>query len=90
MAKKQARAYDNSFLPRGEPVSGKKYEADGWKFYNVPSLSYQALESFISIIGEDNIVWLSRTELDRSVRGQVYISPAGIKREESFCAKHSK
>lgn len=70
-------------LPDDEPILGKTYRADGWVYRDLPNLSLENFDKFVSIVGVNNIEWLTlaqRSWPDGAItkRGQCLISPAGI------------
>lgn len=65
-------------LPEGEPIPGKAYIADGWKYRDLPRMSYDMWDLFVGIVGEGNYVELSLADYGDSKRGQLLISPGGM------------
>ncbi len=66
------------WCPPGEPITGKTYRADGWVYRDLPRMAPEQLDQLVAIIGDDNIVWLSKADYGSSKRGQLLISPAGM------------
>lgn len=65
-------------LPEGEPFPGETLRADGWQYRDLPRLSYEMFDYFVSIVGEENIRWLTMADYGNSKRGQLFISPTGF------------
>ena len=65
--------------PAGEPIEGKTYRADGWVYRDLPRMSPDYFDQLVSIIGSDNIVWLTKADYGDTKRGQLLISPVGMK-----------
>ena len=56
-----------------------------WTYRDLPRMHPEALDSLIQIIGEDEIFWITSAEYkDGSVRGQILISPLGMKALEMY------
>lgn len=54
---------------------------EGWSYYDLPRMTNACLDSFMEIAGGDNIVFLTFADYGQdTVRGQIYISPDGIRR----------
>ena len=70
--------------PPGEPVQGKTYRADGYVYQDLPRMTPEYFDELVSIIGADNIVWLSQADYGSTKRGQMLISPAGIAALSSY------
>lgn len=62
-----------------EPVEGRTLLADGWKYKDIPPLTGKQFETFLEVVGRDNIVWLSLAVQKENglLRCQMFISPAG-------------
>ena len=73
------RFMDSWPLPEGEPFPGETLRADGWVYRDLPRLTYDAFDLFVSIVGEDNIRWLTRADYGNATRGQCFISPDGMR-----------
>ncbi|WP_420478289.1 hypothetical protein [Brevundimonas sp. FT23028] len=71
------RALDTWPLPKGEPISGKTYMADGYVYRDLPRMTKDLMAEFVSIVGEAEIVWLTLADYGETTRGQILISPAG-------------
>jgi hypothetical protein len=67
-----------------EPFPGETLIADGWQYRDLPRMTEDALETLTSIIGAENMRWLTKaryeTENGVAVRGQCLISPTGFER----------
>jgi len=67
-------------LPIGEPFEGETLMADGWVYRDLPSrLSHEMWGLFIETLGEGNYRVLAMTITSDWVRGQLFISPEGMK-----------
>lgn len=68
----------------GEPIKGKTYKADGWKYRDVRWFTPTQYDELKTILGIENLVVLSehhRTGAAGTViGGQFLISPAGMQR----------
>ena len=71
-------------LPPGEPIPGKTYRADGWVYRDLPRMAPEYFEKLVALIGEDNIVWLSRADYGDTQRGQMLVSPAGMENLRAY------
>lgn len=74
---------ETEWLPPGEPVPGQTYRADGWIYRDLPNMLPDLLDQFVAIIGDENIVWLTKAERtwpdgQMTRRGQILISPQGM------------
>jgi hypothetical protein len=82
-------SFQSPFLPPGEPVLGKTYRADGWAYIDPPTrFSPEAWDGLMDLIGEGNVVILAATTGTLKdgrpyVRGQLLISPDGIRNIEA-------
>lgn len=75
---------DAMSLPDGEPFPGETIRADGWVYRDLPKMTPDALAMLIGIVGEAEIRWLSKARYaSGAVRGQIFISPQGMK---NLCA----
>ena len=72
--------------PPGEPVEGKTYRADGWVYRDLPRMAPEWFQKLIDLIGEENIVWLSKADYGDAKRGQMLISPAGMANISAYSA----
>ena len=63
-----------------EPIVGKTYIADGWKYRDFNKMPAPDWDNLLTTIGEDNYVLLTYAEYnDRALkRGQMLISPVGF------------
>jgi hypothetical protein len=67
-------------MPPGEPIKGKTYRADGWVYRDLPRrLSHEMWDLFLDTIGEGNFRLLAMTAGKDWKRGQLLISPDGMK-----------
>ncbi len=67
-------------LPPGEPIKGKTLRADGWVYRDIPGrLSHEMWDHLIGIIGVGNFEILAMSIGDDWKRGQLMISPDGMK-----------
>lgn len=79
-------------LPNSEPFPGETLRADGWQYRDVPPMLPELWKELMDIIGEGNVRLLTFAERtykgdDRVyVRGQMFISPAGLKNAEEHAA----
>ncbi len=73
------RAMDAWPLPPGEPFPGKTYIADGWVYRDLPRMTPEFFDQLVAIIGESNIRWLSLADYGSTKRGQMLVSPDGMK-----------
>lgn len=56
-----------------------------WAYRDLPRMHPENLDSLVQIIGEDEIFWITKAEYkDGSVRGQILISPLGMKALEMY------
>jgi len=72
-------------LPPGEPFPGETLRADGWEYRDLDRrLTPEAWDTLLGIIGEGNYRILATaggiTDGQPWVRGQLFISPFGLKR----------
>ena len=65
-------------LPETEPFIGESLRADGWEYRDLPRMTREAMLTFTDIVGVANIRWLSFADYGQAVRGQLFISPAGM------------
>lgn len=73
-------------LPEGEPIPGKTYIADGWQYLDLPRMTPEWFDKFITIAGEENIVWLTMANYGETRRGQILLSPKGQQRFSEYTA----
>lgn len=66
-------------MPAGEPVKGQTYRADGWVYRDLPRMTPEYFDQLIDLVGESNIVWLTKADYGDSRRGQLLISPEGMR-----------
>jgi hypothetical protein len=68
-------------IPQSEPFPGETLIADGWVYRDLPRMTTDAFEKLWNIVGHDQTRFLTFAKYpDGAVRGQVLISPAGMKR----------
>lgn len=70
--------------PSGEPVNGKTYRADGWVYRDLPRMAAEYFDQLVALIGDENIVWLSLADYGATKRGQLLISPSGMKNISAY------
>jgi len=68
---------------------------DGWVYRDLPRMTEGAMEKILSVIGEENVKWLTRarypnTEHGVAVRGQILINPQGMQNLMLEKAKNAK
>jgi hypothetical protein len=70
----------------GEPIVGKTYKADGWVYRDIGGTTTALWGELMTILGEDNVVVLAAsTNRDNTIiRGQILVSPDGVKRANEF------
>lgn len=57
----------------------------GWTYRDLPRMIPEVRDNIVQIIGEDQIYWITQAEYkDGSVRGQILISPLGMKALEMY------
>ena len=67
-------------LPPGEPIKGETLLADGWVYRDLHKrLSYEMWDRFLADIGTENYRILAMTIGPDWKRGQLMISPDGMK-----------
>ncbi|GAA0768600.1 hypothetical protein [Brevundimonas olei] len=66
-------------MPAGEPVKGQTYRADGWVYRDLPRMAPEYFDQLIDLVGESNIVWLTKADYGDTRRGQLLISPEGMR-----------
>lgn len=72
-------------LPLGEPIKGKTLRADGWVYRDIPGrLSLEMWDHLMDVIGAGNCEVLALSIGDDWVRGQLMISPDGMKNLAAF------
>lgn len=82
---KQSQKIDKmAGLPPGEPVKGKTYRADDYSYRDLPRMSKENFDQFREIAGDENLVWLSLASYGSEKRGQVLISPDGMRRLQDY------
>lgn len=67
-----------------EPFTDRAYLAEGWQYRDLPRMTYEAFDKFVSIVGEENIRWLTLADYGNAKRGQLIISPAGFENMKAF------
>lgn len=65
-------------LPDGEPFDGETIRADGWVYRDLDRMTPDAWDELHCVIGADNIRFMTWANYGKSVRGQIWISPAGM------------
>lgn len=71
-------AMDAMLLPDGEPFLGETVREDGWVYRDFPRMTRERMSDLLVVVGDGNIKWLSFADYGDAVRGQCFISPAGI------------
>ena len=67
-------------VPQGEPIPGKTLRADGWVYRDIPGrLSHEIWDYLIGVIGAGNFEILAMSSGADWKRGQLMISPDGMK-----------
>lgn len=62
--------------------------AEGWAYRDLPRMTPDALQMLLDIVGEENTKWITFAKYGSgAVRGQLMISPAGIKRAQEYSGK---
>ena len=70
-------------MPVGEPIEGETLLADGWVYKDIPGrLSYEMWDHLLDIIGDGNFRVLAMSVGEDWKRGQLMISPNGMKNLE--------
>lgn len=69
-------------IPSREPF--KTLHADGWVYRDLPRLSKDEFKEFIRTVGRENICWITRVSYGTEKRGQLYMSPEGIKKLAAY------
>ena len=83
----QHPTFDSPFVPSGEPVEGKTYRADGWAYFDPPTrFSPEMWELFLNAFGVESTDYVvlavsaGNSPEGSWVRGQILVSPDGIKK----------
>lgn len=66
--------------PLGREVDPSKLMAAGWVYRDMPWTTIEAWDEAMAAIGPENVIVLARSERPGSRRGQVLISPEGMRR----------
>lgn len=67
-----------------EPIPDRQYLAEGWVYKDIPVLTKSQVETFIDVVGGDNIVWLTFAKGPNGCRGQMLISRSGAANLSSY------
>lgn len=78
-------------MPTTEPFEGETLLADGWEYRDVPTRMRPDLwDEFLDIIGAGNYRLLTlATYEDGYKRGQMFVSPDGLKNLREYDARKS-
>lgn len=49
-----------------------------WHYRDLPRMTPELMETFIGVVGEENMKWLTFADYGDSQRGQLLISPQGM------------
>ena len=85
----QHPSFDSPFMPPGEPVTGKTYRADGWRYID-PHVTFspEMWDLYLSAFGEGEYHILATSMSSRNgvihVRGQILVSPRGMENAAKF------
>lgn len=60
-----------------EPIQGKTLVADGWTYKDLPWLDPDQYETFLRVVGVENIEFLTHAVRGLKQRGQMFLSPTG-------------
>jgi hypothetical protein len=63
-----------------------------WSYRDLPKVTTEVFQAFVDHVGEENLFWITKASYEPKdsndgptlVRGQVLISPEGMKRVEEF------
>lgn len=81
-------------MPDCEPFPGETLKADGWEYRDTPPMLSAFWDELLQAIGEGNyrlLTFVERTYKDDDrlfKRGQMFISPAGLKNLKDRAAKN--
>lgn len=73
-------------MPIGEPFAHENLVANGWVYRDMKGWITDAQgRELVRVVGEENMRWLifTRRESDLACRGQLMVSPEGMKRYEA-------
>lgn len=68
----------------GPPEGPSELMEKGWVYRDLPRTSPEIFDEFAKIAGDANLKWLAKADYGTSKRGQVMISPEGIKRLQEW------
>jgi hypothetical protein len=55
-----------------------------WKYMDLPHMTHECMRLFRLNIGEENLLWITEFRGEKTQRGQVLISPEGMRRIEGI------
>lgn len=56
----------------------------GYTYRDLPRMTRECMSDFVSLVGEENLRWVTLADYGPSVRGQVMISPEGMQKISEF------
>lgn len=76
-------------MPLGEPFPGETLRADGWEYRDLPRMTPEDFDQFVTLVGKENIRWLAMANYpDGTRRGQLLVSPKGLEKVRLYSAKN--
>jgi hypothetical protein len=69
----------------GEGIAEECGKPD-WTYKDLPRMVPELFYTFIEIVGEENLHWITMANYGDTLRGQVLISPVGMEKLEKFNA----
>jgi hypothetical protein len=70
-------------LSKSLPISMGK---PNWVYRDLPRMLPALMDEFKMVVGDENLQWVTWADYGRTVRGQVLISPDGMKRLNDYIA----
>jgi hypothetical protein len=67
-----------------EPFSGETLIADGWTYYDLPPLTPAQMETFLEVVSDANMRWISLARTKAGIRGQMFLSPVGKRALQNY------
>jgi hypothetical protein len=65
-----------------------EFQKPDWTYKDLAKLSLQTYDIFLETVGKENLIWITATVYsDGTTRGQVLISPEGMRRIIDFLEK---
>jgi len=55
-----------------------------WVYRDLPRMTRKVMADFVNLVGKENLHWLTFADYGDSARGQVIISPAGMRSVEQY------